>query len=206
MKIISVSFFVVLLFASCTDFERKEQLEKVDQLTSQVDSLLVALNEHRVDTLVHLRTAVTTLELRIRNNYTADTINISLGEKMEKFRQLKKFFMAEHEAEGEEEGEEGEGLNHLTLGSAYVAVKRGVIAEKITLKKLRSDITNGFGKRNEYNEYLNFEKGKVNQLCVLLEDYKNHKDKILSEFKDIYGDLNEFAQNLEDKKKASIKK
>jgi hypothetical protein len=197
MKIGLLSLLILCAAASCTDFDREEQLSKVDKLSQQVDSLQVALQEHRVDTLVNLRTAVTTLELRIRNNYNADTINVALGEKMEKFRQLKKFFMAEHEAEGEEEGE---GLNHQTLGSAYVVVKRGIMAEKSTLLKLRSDISNGFGKRDKYDEYISFEAGKVNQLCVLLEDYKSHKDKILTNFKEVYGDLNAFATQLESKK------
>ena len=205
MKIGLLSFLILFTAAACTDFDREEQLRKVDNLSQQVDSLKVALQEHRVDTLVHLRTAVTTLELRIRNNYTADTIDIALGEKMEKFRQLKKFFMAEHEAEGEEEGE-GEGLNHQTLGSAYVAVKRGITTEKSTLLKLKSDISNGFGKRDKYNEYISFETEKVNQLCALLEDYKSHKNRILNEFKEVYGDLNTFATQLEAVKKSKSKK
>ena len=205
MKIGLLAFLILFTAAACTDFDREEQLRKVENLNQQVDSLQVALQEHRVDTLVHLRTAVNTLELRIRNNYTADTIDVALGEKMEKFRQLKKFFMAEHEAEGEEEGE-GKGLNHHTLGSAYVAVKRGMIAEKSTLLKLKSDISNGFGKRDKYNEYIEFEAGKVNQLCALLEDYKSHKDKILTDFKEVYGDLNAFAGKLESEKKSKAKK
>jgi hypothetical protein len=199
MKIGLLSILILCAVVSCTDFDREEQLGKVDKLSQQVDSLQVALKEHRVDTLVHLRTAVTTLELRIRNNYNADTINMSLGKKMEKFRHLKKFFMAEHEVEGEEESE-GEGLNHQTLGSAYLAVKRGIMSEKSTLLKLRSDISNGSGKRDKYNEYISFEAGKVNQLCVLLEDYKSHKDKILTNFKEVYGELNAFATQLESKK------
>lgn len=205
MKIITLLFFLLMVAASCTDFNRDEQLSKVEKLCNQVDSLQVALQEHRVDTLVNLRTAVTTLELRIRNNYTADTINVALGEKMEKFRQLKKFFMAEHEAEGEEEGE-GEGLTHQTLGSSYVVVKRGMVSEKITLGRLKSDIKNGFGKRDKYNEYIEFEAGKVKQLCVLLEDYKAHKERILNDFKDVYSDLNNFAARLEAQKKALSKK
>jgi hypothetical protein len=205
MKIGIIAFLFLTLVTSCSDLNKDEQLNKVGRLMLQVDSLQVALQEHRIDTLVQIRTAVNSIETRIRNNYSADTINLSLGQQMEKFRQLKKFFMAEHEPEGEEEYE-GNRLNEKTLGKAYLVVKRGILTEKRTLEQLKSDISNGFGKRDKYNEYIEFETGKVNQLCVLLEDYKAHKDKILKDFKDVYAVLNVFATKLESEKKAKAKK
>jgi|GEM_PF-441922 len=205
MKIGIITLLMLAVVSACTDLDRDEQLKKVDALVLQVDSLQVALQEHRIDTLVQIRTAVNSIEMRIRNNYTADTIDLSLGQQMEKFRQLKKFFMAEHEPEGEEENE-GDRLNEQTLGKAYLAVKRGILSEKKTLTQLKSDISNGFGKRDKYNEYIEFEAGKVNQLCALLEDYKSHKDNILNNFKEVYADLNAFATRLESEKKAKVKK
>lgn len=197
MKIGTLSILILCLAAACSDIDREEQLKKVDSLRVQVDSLQVALQEHQIDTLAQLRNYVMSLETRIRNNYTADTIDVSLGEKMEKFRQLKKFFMAERESEGEKENE---GLNHQTLGSAYMAVQRGIISEKTALSRLKSDIANGFGKRDKYNEYISFEAEKVNQLSVLLKDYKTHKEKIIGDFKGVYADLNVYVTKLEAEK------
>ena len=202
MKIGTLSILTLWLAVACSDLDRDEQLIKVDTLRIQVDSLQVALQEHQIDTLAQLRNYVMSLETRIRNNYTADTIDVSLGQKMEKFRQLKKFFMAERESEGEKENE---GLNHQTLGSAYMAVQRGIISEKSALNRLKSDISNGFGKRDKYNEYISFEAEKVNQLSVLLKDYKTHKEKIIGDFKDVYADLNVFATKLEAEKKSKVK-
>jgi hypothetical protein len=203
-KIILLHLVLACGLLSCTDFDREEQLRKVDLLVKQVDNLQADLQEHRPDTLVQIRIAISSIEKRIRDNYTADTISVSLGEKMEKFRQLKMFFMAEHEAE--EEGNEEAGLDHQTLGSAYVVVNRGITVEKNTLHKLKSDISNGFGKRDKYNEYIAFEKDKVEQLVTLLEDYKSHKDKILSDFVAIYADLDLFASHLEKETAAKTRK
>jgi hypothetical protein len=200
-----LTLITLSLLSACADLDREEQLKKVDNMRIQVDSLQAALEEHQVDTLANIQNYIMSIELRIRNNYTADTINISLSQKMNKFRNLKKFFMSE--SAEEEEGEEKSGrLTHQTLGSAYLDIKEGIASEKSTLQELRSDISNGLGKRDKYNEYIAFETQKIDQLCVLLEDYKTHKDKILHDFKDVYEDLNVFATKLETEKELKIKR
>lgn len=104
MKHILYLFLLAFIWSSCADLDRDKQLSEIKILTDRTDSLEVALNEHRIDTLASIQNAFNSLELRIRNNYTADTISMLLGQKMEEFRTLKRFFMAKHEEE--EEGEE----------------------------------------------------------------------------------------------------
>lgn len=203
-QILNIVVAVIFLF-SCADLERERQLAEIKTLASRTDSLSVALKEHRIDTLASIQNTINNLELRIRNNYTADTISESLGLKMEEFRMLKKFFLVKHEEEGEEEAREKNenksaiNLNKETLGSAYVILKRGIQSEKKALNALKSDVQNGFGKRNKYDEYISFEKEKVHQLGVLLENYKTHKNSILNRFEAVQTDLNNFASGLEEK-------
>jgi hypothetical protein len=189
-----------LILVSCTDFDRKEQLKEIANMKQTVDSLQKNLEINRIDTLAGLRTAVMNLELRIRNNYTADTIDIELSKKMAQYQTVKKFFVAE-----KEEGGENESLNSQTLGAAYLVVKNGLLQEQKTLDLLKSDIENGNGERNKYNEYLQFEQNKVKQLTILLDDYKKHKDKVLKMFFDVYNELDPFVKSLEKKNAAKSK-
>jgi len=189
-----------LTLVSCTDFDRKEQLKQIANMKQTVDSLQKNLEINRIDTLAGLRTAVMNLELRIRNNYTADTIDIELSKKMAQYQTVKKFFVAEKEESGENES-----LNSQTLGAAYLVVKNGLLQEQKTLDLLKSDIENGNGERNKYNEYLQFEQNKVKQLTILLDDYKKHKDKVLKMFFDVYNELDPFVKSLEKKNAAKSK-
>jgi hypothetical protein len=189
-----------LTLVSCTDFDRKEQLKQIANMKQTVDSLQKNLEINRIDTLAGLRTAVMNLELRIRNNYTADTIDLELSKKMAQYQTVKKFFVAE-----KEEGGENESLNSQTLGAAYLVVKNGLLQEQKTLDLLKSDIENGNGERNKYNEYLQFEQNKVKQLTILLDDYKKHKDKVLKMFFDVYNELDPFVKSLEKKNAAKSK-
>ncbi|MCE2712732.1 MAG: hypothetical protein LW688_09355 [Cryomorphaceae bacterium] len=203
MKHILYLTLLGFVWSSCADLDRDKQLAEIKILTNRTDSLEVALKEHRIDTLASIQNSFNSLELRIRNNYTADTISIVLGQKMDEFRTLKKFFMAKHEEEGEEEKEEKGttiNLNEQTLGSAYATLRRGIQHEKKTLNALMNDVQNGFGKRDKYNDYIQFETEKIRQLGVLLEDYKTHKNTILKRFESVRSDLNNFASKLEQKK------
>jgi hypothetical protein len=190
--------FITLV--SCTDFDRQEQLKQIANLQQSVDSLQKNLESNRIDTLAGLRTALMNLELRLRNNYSADTINLELGKTMAQYKTVKKFFVAE-----KEEGVENESLNSQTLGAAYLVVKNGLLQEQKTLDLLKSDIENGNGERNKYNEYVQFEQNKVKQLTILLDDYKKHKDKVLKMFFDVYNELDPFVKSLEKKNAAKSK-
>jgi hypothetical protein len=119
---------------------------------------------------------------------------------MAQYQTVKKFFVAE-----KEEGGENESLNSQTLGAAYLVVKNGLLQEQKTLDLLKSDIENGNGERNKYNEYLQFEQNKVKQLTILLDDYKKHKDKVLKMFFDVYNELDPFVKSLEKKNAAKSK-
>jgi hypothetical protein len=193
-SVLIFSVFMVLL--SCTDLNRATQLKKVARLNQQVDSLKQQMLVHRVDTMSELINAVSSIELRIKYNYTADTIDYKLVEKMNDFRRLKGFILPKHEEEGEK-GEEGDNIALQSIGSAYTIVERGISSELDVLKNLHNDILNGSGKRDKYDDYIQFETTKVKQLSLLLENYIEHKNKILKNFKNVYDDLDAFASKLE---------
>ena len=120
---------IFLTLVSCTDFDRKEQLKQIANMKQTVDSLQKNLETNRIDTLAGLRTAVMNLELRIRNNYTADTIDIELSKKMTQYQTVKKFFVAEKEANHFKMLEVTKGISE--LGFTEVEMKEGLNIESL---------------------------------------------------------------------------
>ncbi len=188
-------FLIGILFLSllsCTDLERNEQLKQISDMKQTVVRLQKDLKKNRVDTLAGFRTSLMNLELRLRNNYRADTIDTDLGQKMSQYKTVKKFFKRE-----KGEVKDNQDLNSQTLGTAYLSVKNGLIEEQKTLELLKTDVENGNGERSKYNEYVQFEQNKVKQLTHLLNDYKTHKERVLKMFFEVYNVLEPFVSSLE---------
>ncbi len=196
MKYFMLGLLVVGTLFSCNDFNRKSQLQTIDKLTVSLDSMYHVLLENRIDTLAGIIIASNTLELRIKENYHADTIDLDFAKKMNRFKEIKKAFEAESEAE-EEAGEAEERREGKMLGTSYTTINEGIKDERETLKKLYSDIDQGNGNRSAYEEYLSFESQKVNQLRTLLTFYVNEKHRVLKEFYPLYETLNAYASKLE---------
>lgn len=176
-------FFVILaavLLSSCTDLKKGKQLETIEKMNSSLDSIQTVLFQHEIDTIAALGVAANTLELRIKNNYYADTIDMALGKKMDAYKVMRRTFGP--------------------LGRSFSVIKNGVVAEKEVLKNLKSDIENGYGERKKYDEYVKFEEGKVNQLRVLLNDYVTEKEKTMKTFFELHDELNAFSLELLEKK------
>ena len=145
-------------------------------MNTALDSIQTVLIENQIDTLPALTVAAMGVELRIKNNYYADTIDIELGKKMDAFKVMRKRLGP--------------------LGSTYNTIRLGVEDEKKTLKDLRSDIENGDGDRSKYGEYVHFEQQKVDQLRSLLKEYVSEKEKALTTFNELYDELNAFSMSL----------
>jgi hypothetical protein len=197
MRYIILGLLMVCMMSSCNDFNRKGQLQTIDRLNVSLDSMDHVLLENRIDTLAGIIIASNRLELRIKENYLADTIDLDFAKKMNRFKEIKKAFETESEAE-EEEGESEGRREGSMLGASYATINEGIKDERETLKKLYADIDQGNGNRAAYDEYLSFEKRKVNQLSTLLAFYVKEKHRVLNEFYPLYEMLNAYASKLED--------
>lgn len=174
--IFGILFTVNLALFSCSDLRKGEHLKSIEKMNTALDSIQTVLIENQIDTLPALTVAAMGVELRIKNNYYADTIDIELGKKMDAFKVMRKRLGP--------------------LGSTYNTVRLGVEDEKKTLKDLRSDIENGDGDRSKYGEYVHFEQQKVDQLRSLLKEYVSEKEKALKTFNELYDELNAFSMSL----------
>lgn len=170
-----LSFFIIAiaLITGCADLNKQSQLTAIDQMQTTLDSLEKVVKANEIDTIAALRVATNTLELRIKNYYDSDTINIELGKKMNAFKSMRRR------------------LN--PLGRSYSTLNRGIIEQRKQLKNLKTDIEQGNGKRNEYNTYIAHEKGKIIQLKSILTAYIKEKDSTMSTFHKLYPELNAFS-------------
>lgn len=73
--------FLIIITISCSDFSRKEQINKVNKLEKELGKLEQDLIANKIDTLSGLRSAINSVEIRIKNNLYLDTINMALGKK-----------------------------------------------------------------------------------------------------------------------------
>ena len=174
--IFGILLTINLALFSCSDLKKGEYLKSIEQMNTALDSIQTVLIENQIDTLPALTVAAMGVELRIKNNYYADTIDIALGKKMDAFKVMRKRLGP--------------------LGSTYNTIRLGVEDEKKTLKDLRSDIENGDGVRSKYGEYVHFEQQKVGQLRSLLKEYVSEKEKALKTFNELYDELNAFSMSL----------
>lgn len=170
--------------ASCSDLKKGEQLQSIEAMNKSLDSIETVLLENEIDTLSALITATVTLELRIKNNYYSDTIDMELGKKMDAFKRTRRRLGP--------------------LSSTFNTIRIGVNDERDMLKKLKTDIENGNGDRKKYPEFVSFEQEKVDQLRKLLNSYVKEKKETMETMDRVYPEMNEFSLSLLDKNKKKV--
>mgnify|MGYP006924836877 FL=1 len=171
----------VLLFVSCSDLKKQDQLKTIDQLSKTVDSIQKIVLKSEIDSIIYRKTATQDVELRIKQNFHSDTLNLALGKKMDAYKVMRRKFGP--------------------LSRTYNTLKTGSADELNTLNLLKNDINSGSGERDKYNEFIQFEKNKVEQLSIILTDYLKEKDKTLAVYKQLHPELLAFSLALiKDKK------
>ena len=129
---------LLLLSVSCSDFDQEKQKKSVSSLSSEVKTFKKEFNAIKIDSISDLKLSTYEVERRIKQNYYSDTIDISFGQKMDDFKRMRRMLGP--------------------LGKEQARVKNSINEELLQLEKLQSDISKGFGKRESYNEYIQFEK------------------------------------------------
>ena len=170
---------LLLLSVSCSDFDQEKQKKSVSSLSSEVKTLKKEFNVIKIDSISDLKRSTYEVERRIKQNYYSDTIDISFGQKMDDFKRMRRMLGP--------------------LGKEQARVKNSINEELLQLEKLQSDISKGYGKRESYNEYIQFEKNKVNQIKVLYTEYVKMRAQFLEMYTDLYFELYTFSKNIEDK-------
>lgn len=168
--------FLIIITISCSDFSKKEQINKVNKLEKELGKLEQDLMANKIDTLSGLRSAINSVEIRIKNNLYLDTINMAFGKKMDDYKRMRRSLGP--------------------IGKSFEQLKMGVIEEKEALKNLKLDIQNGEGERNLYDQHITFESTKIKQLNTLLISYKGSKSEAMEAFRRLHKELDSLSMTL----------
>jgi hypothetical protein len=166
---------------SCQDLKKEEQLKQVNSLIASSDSIQKTFVKNANDSIGKIITAVMDVELRIKNNYFSDTIDKNLARKVNTYKMIRKKLKP--------------------LGKRYTQIPEGCKEELIALNQLKKDIENGAGERGKYDEFIKFERNKVEQLRKLLEEFTNTQNEAISNFNKYHQEMYDFSISLLNKKK-----
>ena len=164
---------------SCSDIEKDRQVKKINVLTNSVEKLKIALTQYKISNVPEKKLAVYTVIKRIKSYYFTDTIDYQFAKKMNSYKVVKK------------------SLNN--LDGDYEKIRIALREEKIALRKLKSDVLNGFGQREKYDEYISFEKNKTKKIKSLLDEYIYKKKEFTIAFDSLHPILNDYSMRLEEK-------
>lgn len=178
MKRLFVAFVGVctLLLTSCMDLETSNQLERIASMNKTIDSIETVFNENKFDSLSTISLKAYSVENRIKNHYYSDTINLAFGRKMDAFKVMRRSLTP--------------------CGKAMSMIPPTIADERKKLEELKTDIENGDGEREKYDEYVKFEEVKVGQLRAVLNDYVEAKNSAMKTYHDLYDELNNFSMSL----------
>ena len=164
---------------SCSDIEKDRQVKKINGLTNSVEKLKITLTQNKISDVPEKKLAVYTVIKRIKSYYFTDTIDYQFAKKMNSYKAARKSL--------------------IILDSDYEKIRIALREEKITLRKLKSDVLNGFGQREKYDEYISFEKNKTKKIKSLLDKYIYKKKEFTIAFDSLHPVLNDYSIRLEEK-------
>ena len=164
---------------SCSDIEKDRQVKKINGLTKSVEKLKIALTQYKISNVPEKKLAVYTVIKRIKSYYFTDTIDYQFAKKMNSYKVVKKSLK--------------------NLDGDYEKIRIALREEKIALRKLKSDVLNGFGQREKYDEYISFEKNKTKKIKSLLDEYIYKKKEFTIAFDSLHPLLNDYSMRLEEK-------
>ena len=182
-KSLAMRFGILLvifsILFSCSDIEKDRQVKKINGLTNSVEKLKIALTQNKINNVPEKKLRVYTVIKRIKSYYFTDTIDYQFAKKMNSYKAARKSL--------------------IILESDYEKIRLALREEKIALRKLKSDVLNGFGQREKYEEYISFEKNKTKKIKILLDEYIYKKKEFAIAFDSLHPVLNDYSIRLEEK-------
>lgn len=164
-----ISLCILSLFYSCSDINQKKQIEKVKALHQEVIQIDQELLNNFPDSISKMRLSMMQLELKIKQSYLLDSIDISFAKKMDDYKGARKSLKK--------------------LNKQYVLLKKAVKEELNALENLEADIQSGLGKRNKYDKFIKSETSKTAQLKSLFKDLNGLKTQIFSTYRLLHPQL-----------------
>lgn len=177
MKNIFYACFLALLIISCKSKQREKQEKEVSVLIQKLNRLKDSVNANKMDSLLEMRLAATTLLIRVKTTYAPKKIDLVFGKTVENFKQLQRQ-LKEKKKNG-----------NRNLPGDYVLINKLIQEEESALEKLKSDIQFGRGEKEKYDEYILFERQKMSTIVKLYQQYLKEKKIFIPKFHKGYKEL-----------------
>ncbi len=179
MKFIVISLLSILLFTSCHDMKKQKQLNAIETLISDLESMSVSLNEMDSTQINIISTEVNEIRTTIQNNYQADTLSVEIGQQLEDFKLVgkKAKFIAEN----------------------LPFAKENAAATQLRLNQLHQDIRAGHGEREKYDSYIQNERKQILELKNLHQTLLKSEQEVKQEFEPLKSKMLEYNQHLTQK-------
>lgn len=174
---LSLIILLSILIWGCKDQEKSSYLEEIEVMTTKLDSLDTIAKNQKADSIPRIVRTIEETIGRVKKNYIADTIDLELAAMMNSYKDAQK---------------------SLSSNTGNLAKAKDAIPEvKEKLEHLKHDIENGVGDREKYQEYINFEGSKIQEIESILEYYIETNKKYLEQFKNAHPKVTNFADSLE---------
>jgi hypothetical protein len=169
-------FSILAVLMSCSDLEKEQQLRRIRQEQKTLENLTKKLEDPRLLEVSTFKVNTMQTELKIKQNLYLDTINLELAQQLDAFKVMRRSIKP--------------------LMQQYHKIKTGIVEEKSALKLLYQDIQQGRGARHRYNEFIEFEHHKVQQIAALTKDFERAKKQLFKDYNRLYPPVNELANQL----------
>ena len=158
------SLLIIVSIVSCSDMDRGKQLRKIQTIDNTLDSIqTVLIDNSDLEEIQFIQGCKKDLSSRILSSQ--DTISFELAIMLDVYNNAMN------------------NINPLIIQRSVL--DSNIIKQKEDLLSLKLDIENGSGKRNEYDEYINFESNKTEQLrneLITFIEMRNTLFEVQAEF------------------------
>lgn len=167
---------ISITFSSCSNGEKKEFLTEIEQMESKLDSMKAVANDSTIHFPNQVNISVRNTILKIKNNYTPDTIDYKLAEKINGYKEIRKA---------------------VSKNSGNLAkVKQTIPEVEKKLADLKHDIENNVNDREKYQEFINYEQAKVKEIETVLSYYIETTEKYYNRYDSLHPIVNHIGDSL----------
>lgn len=174
-----------MLNYACISPERQKKITRLTEMIEKADSLKRELIQNKIDSVVTYQSAANSFMIRLKNNYRPRKVDMVFGRKIDEFKELQMLFLREAEE------------NKRTLSGEYSFIMRSIEEVKTAMNFLKTDIEDGKGEKERYNEFIKNEQDKLNTIQEFLQHFIMRKKKYLPRFRSTLKELNDFMDKWE---------
>lgn len=169
--------FILLAVFSCADMRQKEQVRAVERLSILVDSIQQVVSEELPDSMNRMRLNMMQTETALKNKLVMDTVDRAYALDMDTYKKARKSI-------GKWNG-------------YYVELRTALKKEIKQLKTLKKDVQNGWGRRDQYNRYIQVERQNILILGGRLTELRKKAVTICDTYRLLHPKMAIILENIE---------